>query len=393
MPRVSSETDLIQAVVANDVAGVERALREGADPNAVDDPAPFRRRPALTIAAKDGSAEIVRLLLDAGASPETASGREWTALRAAAAHGNHDIVAMLLDRGADPNSARDRESIIREAVSGARNRPGPHSEATVVTLLERDAKRLPREEPLIVDAVEHRAAPSLLRLLLDHGEDANQRRSDGTPVLVIAARRSSPAAADILIQHGADIDATDAHGRTALMHAVERGRSEVVNVLLLAGADKEALAADGSTAMLLARAWSESTIQFALGSHAVRPERVEASLSLVRLSPSRYRLRGNPSQFQLWARIIDHTIDDLGESEFQTLVTEVGTARSFAERLRTETPTVAADESWHSLEAEASEVGVVRGCLLNLSYGPRMAMPEGLTKVEIVDMYEDLASR
>ena len=390
---MSSETDIIQAVVANDVVGVERALREGADPNAVDDSAPFRRRPALTIAAKDGSAEIVRVLLNAGASPNAETSWEWTPLRASASGGHAEVVQMLLAAGADPNSARDRESIVRAAIDASRHGPGRHSEATVAVLLEHDAKRLPGEEPLIVDAVEHRAAPAILRLLLDHGEDANQRRSDGTPVLVIAARRSSPAAADVLIHHGADVDAIDANGRTALMHAVERGRTEVVNVLLLAGANKEIRAADGSTAMLLAKAWAESTIQFALGSHAVRPETVEATLSLVRVSPTRYRLRGDASLFQLWARIIDHTIADLGEDEFQTLVTEVGTARSFAERLRTETPTLAADESWHSLEAEASEVGVVRGCLLNLSYGPRMAMPDGLTKVEIVDMYEDLASR
>lgn len=390
---MSSETDLIQAVVANDVVGVERALRQGADPNAVDDPAPFRRRPALTIAAKDGSAEIVRLLLNAGASSNAETFREWTPLRASASGGHAEVVQMLLEAGADPNSARDRESIVRAAIDASRHRPGRHSEATVAMLLEHDAKRLPGEEPLIVDAVEHRAAPAILRLLLDHGEDAKQRRSDGTPVLVIAARRSSPAAADVLIHHGADVDAIDANGRTALMHAVERGRTEVVNVLLLAGANKEIRAADGSTAMLLAKAWAESTIQFALGSHAVRPETVEAPLSLVRVSPSRYRLRGDPSLFRLWARIIDHTIADLGEDEFQTLVSEVGTARSFAERLRTEAPTFAADESWHSLEADASEVAVVRGCLLNLSYGPHMAMPDGLTKVEIVDMYEDLAGR
>lgn len=390
---MTNDADLISAVAANNVTGVSRALREGADPNAVDDPAPYRRRPALSIAAKAGSTQIVKLLLDAGASPDVAEWSEWTALRAAASHGHADVVAMLLDRGADPNSARDRQSVIREALGAARHRPKPTSEDTISTLLERGAKCSTREEHLIVDAVEHRAAPSLLRLLLDHGEDANQRRSDATPVLVIAARRSNPAAVDILIRHGADVDATDAQGRTALMHAVERGRTEIVNILLLAGADKEASAADGSTAMLLARAWSESTIQFALGSHKVRPERVEASLSLVRLSPIRYRLRGDPSQFLLWASIIDHTISDLGNDEFQTLVTDVGTARSFAERLRTETPTIAADESWHSLEADATEVGVLRGCLLNLAYGPHMAMPEGLSKVQVVDMFEDFAGR
>ena len=390
---MSKDAALIQAVVAADESLAKAALRSGANPNAVDDPAPFRRRPALTIAAKDGSAEIVKLLLDAGASPNAETAWEWTPLQAAASGGHGDVVKTLLDAGADPNSARDRESIIRAAIRATRYHPGPLSEATVTVLLEHGANRLPREESLIVDAIEYRAAPSILRVLLDHGEDANQRRSDGTPVLIIAARRSSAAAADTLIQRGADVDATDPDGRTALMHAVERGRNDVVNVLLLAGANKETRAADGSTAMLQARAWAESTIQSVLGARVVRPERVEAPISLVRLSPSRYQMRGDPSQFQLWARIIDHTIADRGEDEFQTLVTEVETARSFAERLRTETPTIDADESWHSLEADASEVGVVRGCLLNLSYGPRMTMPDGLTKIEVIDMYEDLAGR
>jgi uncharacterized protein len=390
---VSSEADLIQAVVANDVAGVAHALSKGADPNAVDDPARFRRRPALTIAAMDGSAEIVRALLDAGASPNLETSFEWTPLRAAASGGHAEVVDMLLEARADPNSARNRGSIIRAAIDAARHRPGPLSERTIATLLESGARRSVREEPLIVGAVEHRAPPAVLRVLLAHGEDANQRRSDATPVLVIAAKRKDAAAVDVLIQHGANVDATDADGHTSLMHAVERGSAAIVNILILGGASPEASAPDGDTAMLLARAWGESPIQSALGSHSITPERVEAHLSLLRLSAVRYRLRGEPSRFQLLARIIDHTIAHLGEDEFQTLVTEVSTARSFAERLRTETPSIAADESWHSLEADASEFRVVRGCLLNLSYGPRIAMPDGLTKFEIVDLYEDLAGR
>jgi ankyrin repeat protein len=391
--RMTADADLIQAVAAGDERALEAALQGGADPNAFDDPAPFRRRPALTVAAENGSTAIVKQLLIAGASPDAEKFREWTPLRAAASFGYADIVRMLLDAGADPNSARDRESIIRAAIAGTRHHPGPLSDVTVTILLERGAKRSPREEPLIVDAVEHRAAPSILRTLLRHGEDPNQRRSDGTPVLIIAARRSSAAAADALIQFGAEVDATDPRGRTALMHAVERGRMDVVTVLLLAGADRQVQAPDGSNAMLLARAWAESTIQFALGSHHVRPERVEAPLSLVRLRPTRYQIRGAPAAFQLWARIIDHTISGLGDDEFETLVTDVQTARSFAERLRTERLTSATDEAWHSMEADDSEVGVVRGCLLNLAYGPRMGAPEGMTQTQVVDLYEDLAGR
>jgi ankyrin repeat protein len=390
---VSIDADLIRAVAAGDESAALAALRSGADPNAIDDPARWRRHPALTIAAKDGSSVIVKMLLDAGATTNAEAAWEWTPLRAAASRGHAEIVQMLLDAGADPNSARERESIIRAAISATRHHPGPFSEETVTALLGHGAKRLPNEEPLIVDAVEHRAAPVILRALLNHGEDPNQRRRDGAPVLVVAARRGTAEAADVLVGHGAEVDAVDADGRTALMYAVERGRRNVVTVLLLAGADRDIRAADGSTAMELARAWAESSIQSALGSHEVRPERVDTKLSLVRLRPTRYLLRGDPAQFRQWATIIDHTIAGLGEDEFQTLVTDVGIARSFAERLRTETPAIAEDETWHSLEADAIEVGVVGGCLLNLAYGPRMAMPVGLSKVEVVDLYEDLRAR
>ncbi len=109
------------------------------------------------------------------------------------------------------------------------------------------------------------------------------------------------------------------------------------------------------------------------------------------LAPKAFELRGSPELFETWARVTDHTIDDLGEDEFDVLVGKVDTARAFSPRLRREPKPAGDYASWHSLDADASEVDVVLGCFLNLAYGPAMGMPEGLSRIEIADMFEDLA--
>jgi hypothetical protein len=81
----------------------------------------------------------------------------------------------------------------------------------------------------------------------------------------------------------------------------------------------------------------------------------------------------------------------LAEDEFETLVSKVGKARTFAARLRHERSPARESAAWHFLDVDASEIAVMRGCLLNLAYGPRMAMPEGLSSSDVADMFEDLA--
>jgi hypothetical protein len=54
------------------------------------------------IAADRGNTNVLRLLLDAGADPNTLWPGGWTPLVRAAFAGSHGAVALLLDRGADP---------------------------------------------------------------------------------------------------------------------------------------------------------------------------------------------------------------------------------------------------------------------------------------------------
>jgi len=337
----------------------------------------------------NGSAEIVRLLLSAGASPDVVSGFEWTPLRAAAIHGHVEVVELLLERGADPNSGDKRDSIANEILG-----PTPASKSKVKileALLASGARAQPREEPLIVGAVVHKSVPAILRILLAYGENPNQPRWDGTPILVLAARMDDPAGVDTLLQSGADVDATDTAGRSALMHAIERGHESVARILLASGADPHMRASDGTTALQIAQGLHRIRMQILLGAKEARPEAIEVARTTMQLAPRRYELRGDPELFDTWAGIIDHTIHHMTQDEFEVLVSNINEARTLAARLHHERGPASEPAAWHFLDVDASEVAVIHGCLLNLAYGPRMEMPEGLSSNIVADMFEDLA--
>ncbi|MFJ2773245.1 ankyrin repeat domain-containing protein [Streptomyces sp. NPDC087300] len=98
---------LLDASRAGDVARVRAALRTGVGPDIPDIEGPT----PLYLASVNGEAEVVRLLLKAGASPDTESagiGSEGTPLCAAACWGHTETVRVLLAHGADPNRREER---------------------------------------------------------------------------------------------------------------------------------------------------------------------------------------------------------------------------------------------------------------------------------------------
>ncbi|MGC4770462.1 ankyrin repeat domain-containing protein [Micromonospora sp. DT44] len=97
---------LMEAVLREDPAAASALLRVGADPNAAD----REGTTPLYQASVHGAVDLVRLLLAAGATPDTESGhgQEGTPLCAAAAWGYTDVVQELLAHDADPNLREDR---------------------------------------------------------------------------------------------------------------------------------------------------------------------------------------------------------------------------------------------------------------------------------------------
>ncbi|MFJ8780954.1 ankyrin repeat domain-containing protein [Streptomyces sp. NPDC102476] len=114
---------LTRAAKVGDAAAVARVLSEGAE---VDTPNAARRT-ALDLAAGEGHAEIVRLLLAAGADPQQQTGEydETTPLCQAAMHGHTEAVRALLGAGA-PTCAQGRLGyvpIVLAATSGDHGHP------------------------------------------------------------------------------------------------------------------------------------------------------------------------------------------------------------------------------------------------------------------------------
>jgi ankyrin repeat protein len=97
---------LFEAIPVGDTARVKAVLRAGADPER----AGSEGITPLYEASVNGEAEIARLLLAAGASPDTESsglGADGTPLCAAACWGHIATVRELLAHGADPNLRED----------------------------------------------------------------------------------------------------------------------------------------------------------------------------------------------------------------------------------------------------------------------------------------------
>ncbi|MBL3665443.1 ankyrin repeat domain-containing protein [Streptomyces sp. M2CJ-2] len=122
---------LFGATLTADTARVQALLRAGADPERGDSDGTT----PLYLASVQGEAEVARLLLEAGASPDTESrgvGSDGTPLCAAACWGHTETVRELLAHGADPNLREDRGTGW-SPLEWANNGPHPATAELLVT--------------------------------------------------------------------------------------------------------------------------------------------------------------------------------------------------------------------------------------------------------------------
>jgi ankyrin repeat protein len=387
---VDASRRLLDAVKARDEAGVEQSLALGADPNAS-----FGRTQgsALAFSAGNGDLSIVRRLLESGADIGTSDPYILSPLRRAIKECHPEVTRLLLEQGAIDWETAGRTDVLADAMSAVRHMPQVPALQIMRMVLAHGARPRHGSSASLVDAVALRMAPAVLRILVEAGDDPNQRRGDGTPVLVLAARRGDSAAVDLLLQAGADVDAVDAKGRTALMHAVERDEQDVVSVLLLAGADIDKVSGDGATAKQLAKGWQRKRIQILLGERVVGLDDVPIPRSVMGIRSTGYRLAGDTSTFERWALVLQHAVKDLGSQEWEAHTgRSVGCAVDLVRRFRDE-PQPVSNASWRALDVTADEISILTAALLELAYGSPGAMPIGVSRDEILDLHEELGRR
>jgi ankyrin repeat protein len=183
------------------------------DPSLLDDPGEF-----LTLAAEEGRADSLRLLVELGFDVNGKSGRP-SPLHCAALAGQLDTVKLLVERGANVD-ARDPD--YNSTPLSAANYKGHRD---VVDFLLQFAP--------ICEAVKFGGLDRVRTLLRENPECVNARDDSGQTPLHYPFRdtRHGEEIIELLIEHGADSSAQDNEGRTPFDRMLENGRLDLAQVL------------------------------------------------------------------------------------------------------------------------------------------------------------------
>ncbi|KAI1424997.1 ankyrin repeat-containing domain protein [Xylaria sp. FL1777] len=207
----------------------------------------------LLAATGSGQLGVVEWFLEKRTAWLTFDADAITALVNASLHGRSDIAGALLKAGADPNGIVPERIIDPNGFSLSTSRgtnKGAHDniinplQAAIsrlrlldriakMTLLEKDSRRrmVVKKQPVLNEE-------NIVKLLLDHGADANNLGGRNELPIQIAAAHCSREVVQWLIESGADINAV-ASGESALFAAARRKNcgASIVQLLIDLGAD------------------------------------------------------------------------------------------------------------------------------------------------------------
>jgi ankyrin repeat protein len=290
------ETALVWAADQNHAEAAKVLIAHGADVNARTNPLErpkdrFGLEGVLTIlphgswtplmyAARQGSLDAARTLVDAGANLNLTDPDGSTALVLAIINSHYDTAALLAERGADPN------------IADASGMAALYAAVDMNTLGEvYGHPGRPSSDKL--------TAVDLMKVLLTHGANPNARLktpatqrahtpgeptlAEGSTPLMRAAKNGDTAAIRLLLDHGADLNARQKNGTTPLMFAAGLGFGtgtfandyatpaellESVKVLVAAGADVNAVSEAGQTPLHFGAQASDDIVKFLAASGA-----------------------------------------------------------------------------------------------------------------------------
>jgi ankyrin repeat protein len=230
----------------------------------------------LVYAARSGSIDAARVLLDAGADVNQVTRYGWSPLLAATQNRNYRLGKFLIERGADVNRANKGGWTPLYIATDNRNLEGgdyptraPDMDHLEFIELLLEAGADPNAQ--LIESTETRTVftnqwldeegataflrasqsgdVELMRLLLEHGADPKIYTKLGVTPLAVAAgigwvegitsewsKEKTVEAVKMLLELGIDPNYQAETGRTALHGAAHKGATEVVRVLVAAGA-------------------------------------------------------------------------------------------------------------------------------------------------------------
>ena len=207
LERERREESLMRACEAGDAAAVARCF--DFRPDEIDS---ATIRWAIRVASELGHVEVVRALLDGGASPFQRH-PDCDPLYAACWNGRPEVVRLLLDRGASAYGAAGPDTVI----------PHPHGGDQVDYPLWSACYAVANGRRVLTDEEEGQeetaVSPACVRLLLARGVPIDARAGPrGQTLLHVALVALNYGIARVLLMHGADIFCADTSGATPFGH-------------------------------------------------------------------------------------------------------------------------------------------------------------------------------
>ena len=226
---------------------------------------------ALQHAVQENELEILELLLEAGASPDTRRLEEGLPVVIDAAQRRHwPSMWTLLLWGADVNIQGLRGSLLH-ALAGAQN------VAPIMEILLRvfganvNQQSYASQTPLHIAVSANR--PELVKILLEHDADPNSASRVRDTPLHIAVKQDRPELLKILLEHGANPNSASSVVRDTPLHvAVRENKSGLVRILLRHGADPNSASSVRDTPLHIAVRANRPRLVRILLRHGANPE-------------------------------------------------------------------------------------------------------------------------
>jgi len=198
-------------------------------------------------------AQIIRMLIAAGADHERTRPGGDTALAIALKRGQTGSAVVLLEAGADANVRIDRKTSLEYAMTSGRFSTAERLQL-VQSLLAHGVSTNTSDggEPLVCQALDsHNTAIAMA--LVEHNAPLGVCADGATPLIRAAVHTDTDVMKAILERGGVDVDAVDRGGHTALMIAAANGDAPTVSLLLASNARRDLVAPPGVTAAQIAR--------------------------------------------------------------------------------------------------------------------------------------------
>lgn len=237
---------LSENMTADDIEEVRSLIEAGGDVNVKNK---YGVSP-LFMAAHNGNAEIVKLLLNSKADVNTTRESDGiTALLVASFIGNVDIVKILLTEKADVNVTRQTDDVSAIWIAAQEG----HSEIVKLLISAKanvNATDTYGMTPLYIAS--QNGYVEVVKSLIAASANVNTPETRGMTPLFIASRKGFVEVVKLLLSAKANVNAAPPDGTTPLYEASQEGKLEIVKLLLGAKADVDAATTNGTTPLYMA---------------------------------------------------------------------------------------------------------------------------------------------